>query len=185
MTLFGIEIGITYIVSQLIGFAAMGIGIASYQAKKTVGIITMQTVSNFLWLLQYLLLGSYSAVFANLIGGVRNLIYALRGKYKIAASPIIPVISVILFIIAGVMTYNSPWDILPTAAMITATVAFFIGRERVVRYLSVFVSLGWFAYGASVGSVSSMLADGLCFVSVIASIIRYHVFDKYDESTLH
>ena len=116
------ELNVTFVIAQVIGFIATGIAISSFQAKRRLTLIGMQTVSNLLWMVHYLMLGSLSAVFANLIGTVRNVIYGLRGKYKFADSKIVPAVSIIAFIISGVFTYTNPFDILPTLAMIFASI---------------------------------------------------------------
>ena len=80
--IFGYDIDATYIIAQLAGFVAMGFGMYSYQTKKRVSILTLQAFSNIFWLIQYLLLGRYSAVAANVIGVLRNIIYLCHVKNK-------------------------------------------------------------------------------------------------------
>ena len=173
-----------FAIAQAIGFVAMGIAIYSFQAKHRVTMLAMQTVSNLLWMTHYLMLGSMSAVFANLIGTVRNVIYGFRGKYKFADSKIVPAISIIVFLITGVMTYTTPFDILPTFAMVCASIAFFIKDEKMIRYISVFIALPWLVFGIYAGSIASIVSDGSTLLSIIIAILRYRNFELYESSIM-
>lgn len=177
------ELNVTFVLAQVIGFIATGIAISSFQAKRRLTLIGMQTVSNLLWMVHYLMLGSLSAVFANLIGTVRNVIYGLRGKYKFADSKIVPAVSIIAFIISGVFTYTNPFDILPMLAMIFASIAFFVKDEKIIRYISVFIAVSWLAFGIYAGSIAGIVSDGSTLVSIIIAIIRYRNFEIYENTT--
>ena len=177
------ELNVTFVIAQVIGFIATGIAISSFQAKRRLTLIGMQTVSNLLWMVHYLMLGSLSAVFANLIGTVRNVIYGLRGKYKFADSKIVPAVSIIAFIISGVFTYTNPFDILPMLAMIFASIAFFVKEEKLIRYISVFIAVSWLTFGIYAGSIAGIVSDGSTLVSIIIAIIRYRNFEIYENTT--
>ena len=173
-----------FAIAQAIGFVAMGIAIYSFQAKHRVTMLAMQTVSNLLWMTHYLMLGSMSAVFANLIGTVRNVIYGFRGKYKFADSKIVPAISILVFLVTGIMTYTTPFDILPTFAMVCASIAFFIKDEKMIRYISVFIALPWLVFGIYAGSIASIVSDGSTLLSIIIAILRYRNFEIYESSIM-
>lgn len=173
-----------FAIAQAIGFVAMGIAIYSFQAKHRITMLTMQTAANLLWMVHYLMLGTASAVFANLIGTVRNVIYGFRGKYKFADSKIVPAVSIIVFVISGIMTYTGPFDILPTFAMVCASIAFFIKDEKMIRYISVFIALPWLTFGIYAGSIASIVSDGSTLVSIIIAIFRYRKFEIYESTTM-
>lgn len=181
--LFGIEITPTYIIAQIVGFIAMGLGIVSYQSKKRETILILQILSNVCWSVQYLMLGAFSAVAANVIGVIRNVIYTFRGKYRFASSRIVPIISAIAFIVFGALTYSTVLDILPVAAMLIATVAFYLTNEQMIRILSLGISLSWFTYGVFAGSIASMISDGMIFITILIAIVRYHRMNLYENST--
>ena len=101
-----IVIDFGYISAQLVGFVAMACGIISFQSKERAKILTFQTMSNFLWVISYLILWEPAAVVANAIGTMRNVLYMFRGKYKFADSKAIPIVFIVIFIISGVLTYQ-------------------------------------------------------------------------------
>ena len=170
----------TYVIAQVIGLIAMGCGIISFQSKKRISILVLQTTSNFLWVLQYLLIGAYSAVVANALGIIRNVIYLFRGKSKFADSKIVPLVFIGLFVISGIITYETPFDILPVIAMVFSTVAFFVTNENKIRWLSIAVTLSWLTFGISAGSISSMISDGTNFISIVVALIRYRGVYEYE-----
>lgn len=178
------EITVMFVIAQAVGFVATGIAIYSFQAKHRITMLTMQTVSNLLWMMHYLILGnSLSAVFANLIGTTRNVIYGMRGKYKFADSKIIPAFYIAAFIISGIFTYTGPIDILPTLAMVCASIAFFVKEEKLIRYISVLIAISWLSFGIYHGSIASIVSDGSTLVSIIIAIIRYGSFGIYEKHT--
>ena len=177
------EISTAFIIAQVVGFIATGVAIASFQAKKRVSMLMMQTVSNLLWMAHYFMLGSLPATCAFLIGATRNVIYGFRGKYKFADSKIIPALYIAAFIISGVLTYSSPLDILPTLGMVCASIAFFVKDEKLIRHISVLIAISFFSFGIYQGSIASIVSDGCTLISIIIAMIRYRGFEQYEKNT--
>ena len=177
---FGIEIDRIFILAQAVGLFATLFGIVSFQSRRRKNIIVLQIFSNGFWIIHYLLLGSMAAVAANSLGAIRNIIYSMSEKYKFARSKAVPAVSVVLFIVLGILTYTGPFDILPTAAMVVASVAFFVKNEKVIRYMSLVISASWFIFGISVGSIASFISDGFILVSIIIAIWRYREIKIYE-----
>ena len=177
-----IVIDFGYISAQLVGFVAMACGIISFQSKERAKILTFQTMSNFLWVISYLILWEPAAVVANAIGTMRNVLYMFRGKYKFADSKAIPIVFIVIFIISGVLTYQTPFDILPMFAMVISTVAFFVKKENTIRWLSIFVGASWFIFGASAGNIASIVSDGTNLLSIIIALIRYRGVCLYENN---
>ena len=178
------DYGPLYIVAQLIGFVAMFFSLISFQAKSRGGIIALQILSNSILVVQYFLLGYstgemyYSAVVANFIGLIRNAIYSMRGKWRISRSRIVPAVAIVLFIVSGVFTYKTPFDILPIFSMCVSSVAFFMREERLIRYLSVLVILPWVIYSIYAGNIASIISDSLNLISVIIAILRFDIIRR-------
>ena len=178
------DYGPLYIVAQLIGFVAMFFSLISFQAKTRGGIIALQILSNSILVVQYFLLGYstgevyYSAVVANFIGLFRNAIYSMRGKWKIARSKAVPAIAILLFIVSGIFTYKTPFDILPIFSMCVSSIAFFMREERLIRYLSVLVILPWVVYSIYAGNIASIISDSLNLISVIIAILRFDIIRR-------
>jgi hypothetical protein len=172
-----------FIIAQAVGFIATGVAIASFQAKKRINMLLMQTVSNLLWMAHYFMLGSLPATFAFLIASTRNVVYGFRGKYKFADSKAVPALYIVAFIISGAITYETPLDILPTLGMVCASIAFFVKEEKLIRYISVLIALSFFSFGVYQGSIASIFAEGSTLISIIVAMIRYGGFEKYEKET--
>ncbi len=177
------ELSTVFIIAQVVGFIATGVAIASFQAKRRINMLMMQTVSNLLWMAHYFMLGSLPATFAFLIGATRNIIYGFRGKYKFADSKMIPAFYIVAFIVSGILTYETPLDILPTVGMVFASIAFFVKDERVIRYISVLIAISFFSFGVYQGSFASIVSDGSTLISIVIAMIRYRGFDQYEKNT--
>ena len=180
MNLFGTEIDLIFVIAQIVGFVATVFGIISFQSRLRKKIILYQIFANSLWIIHYLLLGSMAAVAANAVGTARNIVYSMGDKYKFARSKAVPVIAIAVFIIMGVLTYTSPFDILPTAAMVVASIAFFVKDEKWIRYMSLVISASWFVFGISVRSLASFISDGFILISIIIAIWRYREIKIYE-----
>ena len=180
MTFMGKEIDALFIIAQIIGFLASGFAIGAYQSKHRKNIIAMQTFSNSFWIIHYFMLGSISAVVANAIGAVRNVIYGFRGKYKFADSKITPTIFILVFLAMGIVTYDSIIDIIPTLAMIIASIAFFIKDERIIRLMSLSLSILWFVFSIFSASVAGAVSEGLTMGSILIAIFRYRTIYLYE-----
>lgn len=178
MSILGLKIDALFVAAQLVGFLATGMGVASYQTKHRSNIIIRQIIANTGWIIHYLMLGSYSAVVANSIGTVRNILYSFRGKYKFADSKLIPTISIIIFVISGAITYKDAFDILPTFAMIVASIALYIKDEKIIRYLSILLPVSWLLYAIRHFSIAGVISESLVLISVVVSIVRYHGMEK-------
>jgi hypothetical protein len=177
-----ITVDFGYISAQLVGFAAMACGIISFQSRERAKILTFQTLSNFLWVISYLILSKPAAVVANLIGTLRNVLYMFRGKRKFADSKAIPMFFIAVFIISGIITYQTPFDLLPMFAMVISTIAFFVKKENTIRWLSLLVAVSWFTFGASAKNIASIVSDGINFLSIIIALIRYRGVYLYEKS---
>ncbi len=172
-----------FVAAQVVGLVSTAIAISSFQAKKRIYMLWMQTVANLLWFAHYLMLGSLSGGLAYLIGTVRNVFYSMRGRYKFADSKIVPAVSIAAFIICGIFTYETPFDVLPVFAMICASIAFFINEEKIIRNISVFIAFFWLSFGIYIGSIASIVSDGITLISIIIAIIRYRNFEIYENTT--
>lgn len=171
MTIFGIsifDIGI-----QLIGFLAMAFGIGSFQAKKRVHIILIQSIASCLWVVQFALLGTFTGAALNLIAIFRGITYMFKGKYKPFSGIWMPIIFSSLFIAVGILTWEGPISLLPTFAMTVSSFALFITKEKAIRLLSLAVSPPWLVYDVLAGTIAGTLAEVFSLISIIIALIRF------------
>ncbi len=163
-----------YVIAQIIGFVALLCYLLSYQVRSNRGLYLAQTAGNFLFMVQFLLLGAYSGC-ANLVVGIlRNLLLTQYGKHKwIRCKGWIAVfgaahLAVLLF------TWNGWTSLLPFAAMMTCTVAFWTDNALNIRKANLFVACpAWIVYDILFGAWAGLLNEMITIASILISIWRF------------
>lgn len=165
------------IISQIIGFAAVGLYLLSYQLKKRRAIVWATCISNALYVTQYILLGAFSGAVMDFLSTVSSFFAAKKndgrlGRYKkqIAISNFV-IIAVAGFAIAFVR--KDAVELLAVTGALLQTGGLWCDDEQTIRKFGLASAPFWLcynfisqAYGAAVGSVLAM-------ASVIISMIRY------------
>ncbi len=165
------------IVSQITGFAAVGLYLLSYQLKTRKQIVWATCFSNVLYVLQYILLGAFSGAIMDALSTVGSFFagkkhapcFRLYSKWIAAVNLI--VITVAGFAIA--VTRGDPVELLPIAGALFQTGSLWCENEQTIRKLGLCSAPFWLvynfisqAYGAALGSV-------LVIVSIVTAMIRY------------
>lgn len=170
------------IASQIIGFAAVGLYLLSYQLKRRKSIVWVTCVSNALYVLQYILLGAFSGAVLDFLSAVSSFFAAkkndapfLRYRKWLAAS------NLLLIAAAGVISavlQRDPIELIPIAGALFQTGGLWFDNEQTIRKFGLMSAPFWLiynfisqAYGASLGSVLAM-------ISVITAMVRYRNTEK-------
>ena len=167
----------TLIISQIIGLAAVGLYLLSYQLKKRKQIVWATCISNAFYVLQYILLGAFSGAIMDLLSAAGSFLAgkkhsSLLKKYiKGIATANLIIIAVAGLTIA--VMQRDPIELLPIAGALFQTGGLWCENEQTIRKLGLCGAPFWLvynfisqAYGAAVGSV-------LIIVSAVTAMIRY------------
>ena len=160
------------IIGQVIGFVAMAIIVFSYQQRSHKNILAFQMVSGLLFTVHFLLIGAYTGCVSNLIGALRSLIYANRGKNKFTDFKLWPVIFSVIFTVSGVLTWDNIFSLFPIVAMIMSSVVLWIDSPKINRALSIPTSACWLVYNIPSGSISGVATEIFVLSSIIIGMIR-------------
>ena len=165
------------IISQIIGLAAVGLYLLSYQLKKRIHIVWATCISNALYVLQYILLGAFSGAIMDFLSSVSSF-FACR-KNTPSLKPYakwIALSNMLVITIAGLaiaFIQRDPIELLPIAGALFQTGGLWYEDEQTIRKFGLCGAPFWLiynfisqAYGAALGSV-------LAIVSIIISMIRY------------
>ena len=165
------------ILSQIIGFAAVGLYLLSYQLKKRKQIVWVTCISNALYVTQYILLGAFSGAIMDFLSAVSSFLAAKKNdsafkKYSVWLA--FSNIAVILAVgIASAVIQRKPVELLALFGALFQTGGLWFNNEQTIRKFGLCSAPFWLvynfiskAYGASVGSV-------LAIISIITSMIRY------------
>ncbi len=171
------------IISQIIGLAAVGLYLLSYQLKKRSHIVWVTCISNALYVLQYILLGAFSGAIMDFMSTVSSFFAAKKNdkpfvKYK---KPL-TVVNMLAIALVGLISafIQKDWlELLPIAGALLQTGGLWCNNEQTIRKFGLASAPFWLvynfisqAYGASLGSL-------LAIVSIITAMIRYRK-DKPD-----
>jgi|LSQX01.2.fsa_nt_gb hypothetical protein len=161
------------IIAQSIGFIAMGCMIVSYQSKKHKTIILLLIISTTFWSLHFLVLGSLTAFFVNILSVFRLIVYYFHdiGK-KWASYKAIPWIFGIASTFASIFTWAGPSDILVVIAAILFTYANWQQNVRRLKYVSIPGAMLWLIYNVVNGSIAGVINEILVLISISIYLIR-------------
>lgn len=159
---------------QAIGFVGVLFFIISYQIKSNKMLFLMQLLGTAMFCSQFMLLGAFSGA-ANLIGiMVRN---ALLMKYRDWAwirSKWTEIVFLVFFTAAFILTWQGPLSLLPYAAVVSTTIAYWTDNAQKIRLGNLVCgSPCWLIYDAMIGSIGGVLNEAITLGSIIVSIWRY------------
>lgn len=161
---------IIFIIAQIIGFAAFLISIVAYHRDKKEKILGCMVLSNILNLIHYFLLNAYSGCITKVVGICRDAFIILKGKNKLLSSNIFLVIFVLIYIIAGVYTYNNIWSILPLIAAIIYIIPIWNGNEITVKKTAFICYFLWLIYNIFVFSIAGIVSNIISIISTFIAI---------------
>ena len=140
----GFNFSVFYIISQ--GFALLSIlfDLIAAQRRKKADLLKMDTLAALCSSLHYAFLGAWSG---------------LKAQNKRKSSKWLPVIFISLYIILGVITFDSPFSILPILAPSIYTIVIYNYDASVIRYAIVVTAIIWLIYDIYVLSIVGIVAD--------------------------
>ena len=160
------------IIGQIVGFVAMAIIVFSYQQKSHKNILIFQMVSGLLFTAHFFLIDAYTGCISNLIGALRSLIYANRGKNKLTDFKLWPVIFSIAFTVSGIITWDDGFSAFPIVAMIMSSIVLWFDSPKINRAFSIPTSACWLVYNIPQGSLSGVATEIFVLSSIVIGMLR-------------
>ena len=165
------------VASQIVGLAAVGLYLISFQLEKRRQIVWVTCISNGLYVLQYLMLGAFSGALMDFLSTVASFFAgkksspSLRPYVKIIAAVSIAVITVAGTAVAVVR--QNPVELLAVAGAIFQTVGLWYEKEQTIRKFGLCSAPFWLAYNFISQAYGAALGSVLAMASVIISMVRY------------
>ncbi len=155
------------------GLGAIGIlaAIIAFQCKKHRGVMFWRTMNETFFGIQFLLLGAYTGLAMNLVGCVRNVLFAVNVEKGRSNRPLILVFST-LFTVFGILTWQGPKSLLVIGAKIISTSAYGNKNLLLVRSCILITATSWLIYDLLVGSVSGAICESFTLASLVVGIVR-------------
>lgn len=184
------------ILVQGIGFIAIAMNIISVQFNKHWPIMLFKSLGSLLFAVQYLLMGAYVGMAMDIIGVIRNLVFAYNVRKKNSNKWWIALFSVIT-VAVGVAIIIFTWDKMITAvshlssdpkvltaiavfisvlsilAKFISTVGYGAKDPHVIRMINLPTFTMWIIYNAMVLSIAAIVSDSMSIVSIIIAELRY------------
>ena len=181
---------------QLLGFIAMGACIISVQFNTHFKIMAFKALSSFLFAVQYILLGSFTAVVMELVGVIRNFVFAINVRRKKSNTFWIVFFSIIT-VVSGVITLYLSWDktlsvlsrytdnentlkalglifsSIAIFAKLISTVGYGLKSPHLIRILNLPSYTLWIMHDLVFLSIASVINNVLSIGSIIVAEIRF------------
>lgn len=165
------------ILSQIIGLAAVGLYLLSYQLKRRKQIVWVTCISNALYVTQYILLGAFSGAIMDFLSTVSSFLAAKKNDHPFAKyKKPLTLINMLTIIVVGLISafVQRDWiELIPVAGALLQTGGLWCDNEQTIRKFGLASAPFWLvynfisqAYGAAIGSL-------LAIISVVVAMIRY------------
>lgn len=162
----------SFIIAQVFGFCAMLTAVIMYQFNKHRTILLLMMLCSALWCCHYAFLGLYSAVAMNVVNIIRNLVFRQRTETRLC-SDFIPAAFIAASAVLVILTWNSPWSLLPLVGSIFSTLAGWQKTAKRLRILTVPVCLCWLTYNIFNQSWAGTCNEIFALGSIFTAMIRY------------
>lgn len=159
---------------QLIGALGILASIISFQCKKHKSILLFRTLNEFIFAIQYFMLGAYTGMAMNLVGCVRNVIFSKQVEEGKKTTKSIVVFSA-LFVVFGIISRQGAKSILIIVAKVLSTMAYGNKNTTFVRCMILITSTSWLIYNACIFSIAGIACEAFTLVSIISGIIRFDI----------
>lgn len=152
--------------AQAVGGVAAVLGIVAWQLRRDVHLILTLAGTAGLWCLHFLLLGAITAAAVNAVTIVRNVLAVAwpcraLGYFFIGG-----------YIVTGIATWRSLWDVLPTLAVCLGAASVFLARGLTRRMGLLAGAVLWFVFNMYAGSIPGMLIMAAEGISNLVFILR-------------
>lgn len=169
---------------QLIGALGILASIISFQCKKHNSILFFRTLNEFIFAIQYCLLGAYTGMTMNLIGCARNIVFTKQVANNKSTALWIWIFSC-LFTSLGIVVWQGPKSILIIIAKVLSTLAYGNKNTSFVRKIIFVTSSSWLVYNMCVLSIAGVLCEAFTLVSIIIGIIRFDVVSRIKKGDIN
>ena len=162
------------ILINFLGFTGIVAGFIALQCNKHLHVLGFKMAEEGIFGVQYILLGGITGGILNLVGIIRNLLFAYYGnKNNKKMLNITRLVFVIVLASVGFATWGGYISLLVIFAKVLSTIAYGTTNVTKMRLMLSITITCWICYGIYVGSITSILNDSANLTSVLISIFRY------------
>lgn len=159
-------------ITNILGFGAMISLFLIYQQKSRKKILICKLSADIFWIFHYFSLGATAGMIPNFVGVFRELVFVNRNTKKWADTPLWALFFIIVNFVLGICSYEQWYDIVPIIASACVTVSLWIDNPRLMKLISIPVSLAFLFYDIFVLSYVGMINESIAIVSIIIYFIN-------------
>ena len=165
------------LVAQILGFAAVGLYLLSYQLKKRSQIVGVTFVSNLFYVLQYILLGAFAGAVMDVLATTASFLAVKKntprfqkyGKWIAWA-----MILIIVGIGVTIAIFRHSWiELLATAGAMFQAISLWCDDEQEIRKYGLCSAPFWLVYNFISRAYGSAIGSVLAIISIIVALVRY------------
>lgn len=164
-----------FYIAQGVGVIGLCLAIISFQKNTNKGILLFQIMASLTFTIHFILLGAYTGAVMNFFGAARNTIFFSREKGW-ANNKNWMYLFIVIYIIAGIITYKNNYSLLPMAAMILSTVGLWVKTPKYTRLIMLTASPCWLIYNIVNASVAGILTELFALSSLLTAMVRFDYF---------
>ena len=196
------------VLAQIIGFLAIAMNIIAVQFNTHFKIMLFKSLGSFLFCVQYLLLGAYTGMVMDLVGVIRNFIFANNvkkgksNKWWIVLFCLITAtagITTIIFTWSATIKTLSRWtentnslttlaviiSVISILAKLLSTIGYGFKSPHAIRMINLPTFAMWCVYNFMVFSFAGIASDSMSIISIIIAEIRFKKKPKIIDSKKH
>lgn len=152
---------------QILGYIATALVILSFAQKSEVRFKIIISVAAFVFAIHFFLLGAFAGMAVAILNGSRTL-----SSMKFHGSSYMMVSFIVLYLIAGVVVYETPIDALPIFSGAVVTFAVYKLSGIKMRALFFCTELGWLIYAFVLKSVGGLITSSFVWGVNVVTIYR-------------
>lgn len=158
---------------QAVGFVGMALCVGSFQCKNTKKLLFFQMTGNFIYVIQFILLGAYSGCAVLVFQVLSNLPLCLEKPDRRAWGGL-KWFFVTAIVIASALTWKDMFSSFPAAGAVASVLSSWSRNGKKIRLAKLFiVGPGWLIYDVYARSLAGILAEAFALCSTLISIYRY------------
>ena len=162
---------------NLFGILGILTTVIIYQQKENQRMLVWKLISDLFWVLHYLALGANSVAVVTIVAIMRSIVLLCR-RYRWAQSRAWLAVFMVSSFVLSVLAYKDWTSLLPMIGSQACIIAFWIGKPKVTRIISIPSALMFLVNVTLNGSLWGMLCESFLLASAIIGFIRHDVARK-------
>ena len=173
--------GPLYWFGQFLGVVAVVLGFLIYQVRTQKKLLLMQTITIIVFIVHYLLIGATSGMALNVVGLIRNLVYARRDR-KIFSGKFWPIAFSVLMGIIGLLSWQSWYSVFVVLGLVINTYCMSFTSPQSVRKSILVTSPLVLIYDLFARSLGGSIFEAVAVISAAIGILRNRTKESHPEN---